>query len=168
MTETGAALTVASEPYQHMPIERRQGSFQVASARLQINTDERVQFKNLTAEINAFVARAGIQHGWLHIAALHTTTGIILNEIQNALLADVASLFEWLVPQDTYYQHNDERLSDCARKNADAHLRAIVAGHSLTIPIADGRLVLGQWQQILFAEFDGPNQRTLHLQEMGI
>jgi secondary thiamine-phosphate synthase enzyme len=91
-----------------------------------------------------------------------------LNETQDALLADVEALFEQIAPRDVYYQHNDETLSDCTRKNADAHLRAVVVGHSLTIPVENGKLKLGQWQQVLFSEFDGPNQRKIHLQVMGI
>ncbi|NOT62244.1 MAG: YjbQ family protein [Acidobacteria bacterium] len=135
---------------------------------LQIATDERVQLKNLTTELAAFVERAAVRDGVLHVSSLHTTAGFVLNETQDALLADVKTLFEQIAPRNVYYQHNDGALSDCSRKNADAHLRALVVGHSLSIPVENGKLKLGQWQQVLFSEFDGPNQRKVHLQVMGI
>jgi secondary thiamine-phosphate synthase enzyme len=85
------------------------------------------------------------------ISSLHTTTGLVLNEIEGALLSDMTTLFEQLVPRGVYYKHNDPLLTGCARKNADAHLRALVVGHSLSIPVEDGRLRLGTWQRVLLA-----------------
>ncbi|MGH9841131.1 MAG: secondary thiamine-phosphate synthase enzyme YjbQ, partial [Blastocatellia bacterium] len=73
-----------------------------------------------------------------------------------------------VIPRNVYYKHNDPGHSDCERKNADAHLRALIVGHSLTIPIVEGKMKLGRWQQVLFAEFDGPNNRQVHVQVMGI
>ena len=149
-------------------IEHKQGSYKIAATTLLVETNERVELKNLTPEISAFLAQTSVRDGLLQISSLHTTAGLILNETQDALLADVCAMFEQTIPRDVYYQHNDARLSDCARKNADAHLRAIVVGHSLSIPVENGKLKLGQWQQALFAEFDGPNHRKVHLQVMGI
>ena len=83
-------------------------------------------------------------------------------------MSDVASLFEHLVPRGVYYKHNDPLLSDCDRKNADAHLRAVVVGLNLSVPVTDGRLKLGTWQNIILAEFDGPNSRKVHVQLIGI
>ena len=162
------AFSMAKEPQRQTEIEHKQGAYQIASTTLQVATDERVQLKNLTTELTDFVARTAIRDGVLHVSSLHTTAGFILNETQDALLADVKALFEQVVPSNVYYQHNDGELSDCARKNADAHLRAVIVGHSLSIPVENGKLKLGQWQQVLFTEFDGPNQRKVHLQLMGI
>lgn len=168
MSKTGVSPAEMPKPKQQFPLAQKQGNYKIASTTLTVETDERVQLKNLTQEIIAFVSQTTIRDGLLQISSLHTTAGIILNEIQDALLADVRSLFEQLIPRGVYYQHNDERLSDCDRKNADAHLRAIIIGHSLSIPVENGQLKLGQWQQVLFSEFDGPNHRQLHLQVMGI
>ena len=162
------AFSLAKEPQREVEIEHKQGAYQIASTTLQVTTNERVQLKNLTTELTDFVTRTSIRDGVLHVSSLHTTAGFILNETQDALLADVKALFEQVVPSKVYYQHNDDALSDCTRKNADAHLRAVVVGHSLSIPVENGKLKLGQWQQVLFTEFDGPNQRKVHLQVMGI
>ena len=162
------AFSIAKEPQRPTEIEHKQGIYQIASTTLQVTTDERVQLKNLTTELADFVARTAIRDGVLQVSSLHTTAGFILNETQDALLADVKAMFEQVVPSGVYYRHNDGELSDCSRKNADAHLRAVIVGHSLSIPVENGKLKLGQWQQVLFTEFDGPNQRKVHLQVMGI
>jgi len=150
------------------PVEAKEGVYKVAAATLVLGTNQRVQLKNITQEIAEIVAQSPIRDGLVQISSLHTTAGLILNEVQEALLDDVTAMFEQVVPQGVYYKHNDPRHSDCARKNADSHLRALVVGHSLSIPVENGRLKLGTWQQVLFSEFDGPNNRRLHVQVMGI
>lgn len=149
-------------------IETREGQYKVATTTLNFATGERVELKGITDEIHSFVAQSPVRYGIVHVSTLHTTTGLVLNEIEGALVSDMTTLFEQLVPRGVYYKHNDPLLTGCARKNADAHLRAMVVGHSLSIPVEDGRLKLGTWQRVLLAEFDGPNERRVHLQVMGI
>jgi len=148
--------------------ETKEGNYKIASTTLVIRTDERVELKSITREIVAYVEQSPIRDGIVHISSLHTTAGLMMNEVQGALLSDMTSMFEQVIPSAVYYKHNDPLLSDCDRRNADAHLRAIVVGHSVSIPIIDGRLKLGSWQNVLLAEFDGPNNRKVHLQVMGI
>lgn len=148
--------------------ETKEGTYKVTSRTLVFETDERLELRSITSEIEAFVSETPIRDGVVHVSSLHTTAGLILNETQGALLSDVSSLIEQLVPRSVYYKHNDPLLSDCDRKNADAHLRAVVVGLSLSIPLVDGRMKLGTWQNIVLAEFDGPNSRKLHVQVMGI
>ena len=149
-------------------VETRQGTYKVASTTLRLTTERRVELQCITDKVADFVAQSGITDGTVQLSSLHTTAGLVLNEIQDALLADVATMFEQVIPSGVYYKHNDPLFSDCDRKNAAAHLRAVVVGHSLSIPIVDGELMLGRWQQILFTEFDGPNRRSVHVQAMGI
>jgi len=149
-------------------VETRQGTYKVASTTLIFHTTERVELKTITQEIANFVEQTPIRDGVVQISSLHTTAGLILNETQEALVADMATMFEQMIPRGVYYKHNDPAHSDCDRKNADAHLRALVVGHSISIPIIDGRMKLGTWQNILFTEFDGPNNRKVHIQVMGV
>jgi secondary thiamine-phosphate synthase enzyme len=149
-------------------VEAKEGTYKVASTTLLFETTERVELRAITEEVVSFVKRGPVRDGLIHISALHTTTGLVLNEIEGALVSDMTTLFEQLVPRGIYYKHNDPMLTGCARKNADAHLRALVVGHSLSIPIEDGNLKLGTWQRVLLAEFDGPNTRRVHFQVMGI
>jgi secondary thiamine-phosphate synthase enzyme len=152
----------------HPKIETKEGNYKIASTTIVISTNERVELKSITKEVAAFVEQAPIRDGIVHISSLHTTAGLILNEVQGALLSDMTDMFEQVIPSAVYYKHNDPQLSDCDRRNADAHLRAVVVGHSVSIPIIDGRLKLGTWQNVLLTEFDGPNNRKVHVQIMGI
>ena len=149
-------------------IETKEGMYKVASTTLLFATTERVELKGITDEIAAFVEQTPIRDGMDPISSIHTTTGLVLNEIEGALLSDMTTLFEQIVPRGVYYKHNDPLLTGCARKNADSHLRAMVVGHSISIPVEDGKLKLGTWQRVLLAEFDGPNSRKVHVQVMGI
>jgi len=72
------------------------------------------------------------------------------------------------IQKDLYYRHNDPAWSDCDRHNADSHLRSLMLGISLTLQIADGDVVLGEWQSIIMAELDGPRERSVRLQATGI
>jgi len=159
-----ALSAVEAEPR----IETKEGTYKVASATLNLATQERVELRLITKEISEVVAQTLIREGIVHISSLHTTAGIMLNETQDALHEDMKAMFEQVAPSGVYYKHNDPQLSDCARRNADAHLRAIIAGNNLTIPVENGKLKLGTWQQVFFTEFDGPNNRKIHVQVMGI
>ena len=149
-------------------VETKQGSYKVASTTLAFTTNQRVELKTITKEIATFVEETPIRDGIVHVSSLHTTAGLMMNETQDALLADLATMFEQVIPRNVYYKHNDPLHSDCDRKNADAHLRTVVVGHSISIPIVDGKLKLGTWQNVLLTEFDGPSDRKVHIQVMGI
>ena len=84
---------------------------------------------------------------------------MFINEFQTALLADIKRFLEQMVARDAEWMHNDPDHSDCDRMNADSHLRAMLLGHSLTLQVSGGEVVLGQWQRILMAELDGPRAR---------
>jgi secondary thiamine-phosphate synthase enzyme len=145
-----------------------QGTVKVFSKTIEVKTSERTDLINLTDEIRSFVEATAIADGHIQISVLHTTAGIFVNEWQDALLTDMKSVIEKVVPQDVYYKHNDLEFSDCDKSNAHSHLRNVVLGHCLTLPISEGKIVLGRWQTIIFSEFDGPNQRKVFLQVFGI
>ena len=145
-----------------------EGTDKVFSKTITVKTHERTDLVNLSDDIREFVESTGVKDGYVQVSSLHTTAGLIINEWQDALLADVKNLTESIVPRDTYYKHNDPEFSDCDRHNADSHLRIVVLGHSASVPIDRGALVLGQWQSVILTEFDGPNQRKVFLQVFGI
>jgi secondary thiamine-phosphate synthase enzyme len=132
--------------------------------RMDIETTKRVEIRDLTTLVQEMVRSAGVDAGLVTLSSMHTTTAIFVNEPQTALLDDIEQLLERLAPRGEEWKHNDPRYSDCDRQNADAHLRAIVLGSSVTLQVADGDLVMGQWQRILMAELDGPRTRQLVLQ----
>jgi len=99
---------------------------------------------------------------------MHTTCSVFINESQTALDADIKVFLETVARRAEYYKHNDPDHSDCDRQNADSHLRAMVLGHSVTMQISGGELVVGRWQRVLCAELDGPRTRTVRAQVQGI
>src|SRR5262249_17323363 len=121
----------------------------------------------LTPQIRALVAESRIREGMVSVASFHTTTAIVVNENQAALLEDIRSFLGNLLPRGAYYRHNDPALSDCERHNADAHLKAVLLGQSTLLPVLNGSPLLGQWQSLLFVEFDGPQSRTVRVQVFG-
>jgi len=144
------------------------GSYRVASTIVKVKTDNREELYNLSSTIRDFVQSSGIRSGQVMIASLHTTCAILINEWQEALVHDVKAYIADLARRDIYYRHNDPAWSDCDRHNADSHLRSLMLGTNLTLQVADGDVVLGEWQSVILAELDGPRERTIRLQAMGI
>jgi secondary thiamine-phosphate synthase enzyme len=133
-----------------------------------VDTDQRVELVDLTNRIMEFVRKFQISEGIVSIWSMHTTCTLLINEFQVALLTDIKRFLEQMVARDAEYLHNDPNHSDCDRQNADSHLRAMLLGHSLTLQISGGEVVLGQWQRILMAELDGPRARSLRVQVFGV
>jgi secondary thiamine-phosphate synthase enzyme len=132
--------------------------------RLEVQTSKRMEIHDLTEVVREMVRTTGVTSGLVTVSTMHTTTAVFVNEPQSALLEDVQQMLERLVPRGDDWKHNDPRYSDCDRHNADAHLRAIMLGSSVTLQVADGALTMGQWQRVLLAELDGPRKRGLVLQ----
>ena len=132
-----------------------------------ILTSERVQLLDITPRVAECVRESGVRNGIALVNSLHTTLALFINEFQGALLEDIRTFLEQMVVQGNYWKHNDPRFSDCDRSNADAHLRAMLLGHSLALPVQDGELVLGTFQSIILAELDGPRERALQVQILG-
>ncbi len=131
-------------------------------------TNDRMQLLNITDRINEIVRKSGIHDGIVHLQSLHTTTAVFLNEWQDALLVDVKRYLDEAVQRDRYYRHNDPEHSDCERANADSHLRGMVMGQTLSLQVRNAKVLLGTWQSIILAEFDGPRSRSVAVQVSGI
>jgi secondary thiamine-phosphate synthase enzyme len=150
------------------PVEIAAGPYRVASTLAKVQTESREELHNLTQMVRHFVKSSGVRAGSVIVTSLHTTCGIFINEWQDALVHDVKTYLANAINKDVYYRHNDPKWSDCDRHNADSHLRSLMLGISLTLPVADGDVVLGEWQSIIMAEFDGPRERSIRIQAMGI
>lgn len=144
------------------------GGYKVFSRILDWITNDRLQLLNITERINEIVRKSGIRDGLVHLQSLHTTTAVFINEWQDALLHDVRSFFESVVERENYYRHNDPEYSDCERKNADSHLRGMMMGQTLCLQVRNSNVLLGTWQSIILAEFDGPRSRSLAIQVSGV
>ena len=131
-------------------------------------TTDRMQLLNITERINEIVRKSGIKEGLVHLQTLHTTSALVLSEWQDALLYDTKTFFETVVDGNRYYRHNDPEFSDCERSNADSHMRGMLMGQTLSLQVRNAAVLLGTWQSILFAEFDGPRSRSVAVQVSGI
>ena len=129
-------------------------AIQRSEVTVKVHTDARVDVVDVTDAVAAAVP-AGVERGVCTAFVPHTTAGVIVNEAESGLLADLEAALERLVPRDDGYEH--DRVDD----NADAHLRATLLGSSVSVPVESGALALGTWQSVLLVECDGPRTRTL-------
>ncbi len=131
--------------------------FRGKDLKLSIETSRRIELIDITSEVQEEVKISGIQEGVCIISTRHTTAGIIINENENGLREDILNLLNRLVPQGAGYRH------DKIDNNADSHLKAVLLGMSEALPVIQGKLELGTWQSIFFAEMDGPRHRTVNV-----
>ncbi len=149
-------------------VEIASGPYRVASTTMKVQTEDRVELHDLTQQVQDFVRSSGVRAGQVIVASMHTTSAIFINEWQDALLFDIRNHIESTVNREGYYRHNDPEWSDCDRNNADSHLRTLALGTQVTLPVADGDVVLGEFQSVIMGELDGPRERIIRLQVMGI
>jgi secondary thiamine-phosphate synthase enzyme len=159
--DTGLVDPAASEP-------AGLAGYKVFSRIVDWITTERMQLLNITERINEIVRKSGIKEGLVHLQTLHTTSALMLSEWQEALLYDTKTFLEMVVDRNRYYRHNDPEFSDCERRNADSHMRGMLMGQTLSLQVRNSAVLLGTWQSILFAEFDGPRSRSVAVQVSGV
>jgi secondary thiamine-phosphate synthase enzyme len=162
-----STVTVRERPVEDVATAKV-GGLTVHGETIIISTDQRIELVDLTKQVMELVRKFNIREGLVSLWSMHTTCTLFINEFQTALLTDIKKFLEHMVARDGEYMHNDPNHSDCDRMNADSHLRAMLLGHSLTLQISGGEVVLGQWQRILMAELDGPRARSLRIQVFGV
>jgi secondary thiamine-phosphate synthase enzyme len=124
--------------------------------KVEIGTLSRVEFTDITGQIQRLVGASEVQNGLCQVFVMHTTAAILINENDDPEFAkDLGDLLAKLAPRDQAYHHNDG--------NCDAHLKASLIGGSKSLLIENARLVLGRWQGIYLCEFDGPRRRELRV-----
>lgn len=159
---------IEKNPEEAAPQPSSQGNYKVFNRIVDWITIDRMQLLNVTERMNELVRKSGIKDGVIHLQSLHTTTAVFLNEWQDALLEDVKCFLDGAVERERYYRHNDPEFSDCERKNADSHLRGMLMGQTLILQVRNAAVLLGTWQSIIFAEFDGPRSRSIAVQISGV
>lgn len=133
-----------------------------------VSSETHRQAIDITSQVREALQRGEVHSGLVIANCLHTTCSVLVAEFRPALLEDLARQMGGLVDDGALYKHNDARLSDCERGNAAAHLRASLLGHGIAIGITDGDLLLDGSQSIFLAEFDGPRDRRVHVQFVGV
>ena len=129
---------------------------------LTFNTAKKREYVNITDQVEAAVAESGIAEGMVLVSAMHITAGVFVNDAETGLLADIDEWLEQLAPyRDDYHHHRT------GETNGDAHLKNLLVHHEVIIPITGGRLDLGPWQQVFYAEFDGRRRKRLMMKVIG-
>ncbi|HUK34168.1 MAG TPA: secondary thiamine-phosphate synthase enzyme YjbQ, partial [Vicinamibacterales bacterium] len=149
-----STVTVRENPVEEVS-SANAGGMTIHGETIVISTDQRIELVDLTNRIMEFAKKFNIKEGLVSLWSMHTTCAIFINEFQTALLSDIKRFLEQMVQRDAEWLHNNPDHSDCDRFNADSHLRALLLGHSLTLQVSGGEVVLGQWQRVLMAELDG-------------
>jgi secondary thiamine-phosphate synthase enzyme len=162
-----STVTVREKPVEQVA-SATAGGLTIHGETFVVQTEQRIELVDLTKTVMEFVRKFNMREGLVTLWSMHTTCALFINEFQTALLTDIKAFLEKMVDRDEEWLHNNPDHSDCDRMNADAHLRALLLGHSLTLQISGGEVVLGQWQRILMAELDGPRARSLRVQVWGI
>lgn len=129
---------------------------------LTFNTTQRREYINITDQVARVVADSGVQEGMVLVSAMHITAGVWINDAEDGIIADIDEMLERLAPSGRDYRHHRT-----GEDNGDAHLKNILVGHQVIVPITEGRLDFGPWQQIYYCEFDGRRRKRLVIKVMG-
>lgn len=130
---------------------------------LWFNTKNRRDYVRITDEVAQFCQESGIQEGFILVSAMHITAGVYINDWENGLIHDIDEWLEQLAPVNPGYQHHKT-----GEDNGDAHLKRILINHQVMVPVTQGKLDLGPWEQIFYAEFDGQRKKRVILKALGI
>ena len=134
---------------------------------LEVQTSERYEMVHITPEVERMVRESGVEDGLCFVTPMHITAAIYVNDNEEGLIEDIGVWLEKLAPsihsqRGLTYQHHQT-----GEDNADAHLKALLLHHETTLPVSGGRLELGRWQRIFYAEFDGQRQKRVLVKVMG-
>jgi len=129
---------------------------------LWFNTRKRREFVNITDQVSRILDKSGIREGLLLVSAMHITAGVYVNDAEDGLIADIDGWVEKLCPSGVDYRHHRT-----GEDNGDAHLKNLLIGHQVVLPVTDAKLDLGPWEQVYYAEFDGRRRKRVVVKVLG-
>jgi secondary thiamine-phosphate synthase enzyme len=129
---------------------------------LWFETSKQREFINITHQVEEFIARSRITEGMVLVSAMHITAAVYVNDAETGLIQDIEEWLEGLAPYRPDYRHHRT-----GESNGDAHLKNLLLHHQVVVPVTGGRLDLGPWQQVYYAEFDGRRRKRVVLKALG-
>ncbi len=129
---------------------------------LWFSTKKKREYINLTGQVESVVSKSGIKEGLALVSAMHITAGVYVNDAEDGLIRDIDTWLEEIAPFRSDYQHHRT-----GETNGDAHLKSLLVHHEVILPITDGKLDLGPWQQVYYAEFDGQRRKRVIIKVIG-
>jgi len=128
---------------------------------LEFNTQNKIEFKLITPEVEKAINESGVKEGLVLVNPMHITSAVIVNDNEQGLINDYKRTLERLVPYRDKYEHN------VGEDNAASHIWRQIMGHQVTMPITNGKLDLGTWEQIFYCEFDGMRKKRVLVKIIG-
>ena len=129
---------------------------------LWFNTKKHREYINITHEVSQALKESNIKEGFILVSAMHITAGVYVNDAESGIIADIDEWLENHCPyRDDYKHHNT------GESNGDSHLKSLMIGHEVIVPVTEAKLDLGPWQQIYYAEFDGKRKKRLIIKVLG-
>jgi len=125
-------------------------------------TKKQRELVRLTPQVAKLVEKSGIREGMVLVSAMHITAGVFVNDNETGLFEDIWQWLEKLAPENPRYRHHQT-----GEDNGDAHLKSLLVHHQVLVPITEGKLDLGPWQEIFYAEFDGCRKKRVVVKAMG-
>ena len=129
---------------------------------LTYHTREHREYVHITPQVEAIVRKSGIQDGLALVSAMHITAGVYVNDDESGLIEDIDAWLEGLAPFRQEYKHHQT-----GEDNGDSHLKALLIHHQVILPVTSGKLDLGTWQRVFYAEFDGQRSKRVLVKVMG-
>jgi secondary thiamine-phosphate synthase enzyme len=129
---------------------------------LWFNTKTRRDYINITDQVEEAVAKSGIQEGLVMVGAMHITAAVYVNDAESGLIKDIDEWLDGIAPFGKDYRHHRT-----GEDNGDAHLKALLMHYQVLLPITEGKLDLGPWQQVYYAEFDGRRKKRVIIKAIG-
>lgn len=129
---------------------------------LWFNTTKRREYINITGEVESALHKSGIKEGMVLVSAMHITAGVYVNDAESGLIQDIDEWLENLAPFKSNYRHHKT-----GEDNGDAHLKSLLVHHEVIIPVTNGKLDFGPWQQVYYAEFDGKRRKRVIIKIIG-
>ena len=133
-----------------------------ATEYLWFSTKQQREYLNITDEVMRVVQDSGVREGMVLVSAMHITAGVYVNDAEPGIIQDIDEWADRIAPQGPDYRHHRT-----GETNGDAHLKSLLIHHQVIIPITEGELDLGPWQQIYYAEFDGQRRKRVIVKVIG-
>ena len=130
-----------------------------------VQTEQKRQFMNITPNIKSAMEKSGLRDGIILVAALHSNSGVFINDEETALLQDIDEWLNKLAPFGAGYHHGAGGAR--TESNAGAHLQSILLNQQAMLSFTDGKLEMGPWQQVIYAELDGQRPKRIHIKLLG-
>jgi secondary thiamine-phosphate synthase enzyme len=125
-------------------------------------TKRQREYINVTDDVAGVVEKSGVREGMVLVSAMHITAGVYVNDAEDGIIKDIDEWLEKLAPGGVDYRHHRT-----GETNGDAHLKSLLIHHQVIVPVTEGALDLGPWQQIYYAEFDGRRRKRIVIKVMG-